>query len=299
MPSWLVIVIAAHLLNAVAFLVDKFLLSKAVPLPTVYAFFVGVLGSVTFVLLPFDFQIPTATQALVDFAAGATFVLSLYLFFTALKRGEASRIVPYIGGTIPVWTLVVAYLTLGERLSSRELVAFGVLVVGSAMIAQEERKSTKRRQSAYAVASFAAFSFAVSTVLMKAVFLEQSFISGFVWSRAGAVITALSLLLHTPTRQAIFRPTSKPSSSTKRLFLAGQVAGALGFFTLQYAVSMASPTLVNAMQGVQYAFLFGFIVVLGRRFPQLRERLSRKVVTKKILAIIVIGIGLALLGQAA
>lgn len=298
MPLWLLVVILAHLLNAVAFLVDKFLLSRAVPTPAVYAFFVGMLGAVTFVLLPLDFAFPaTANLALLDFAAGATFVLALLCFFAALQRGEASRIVPYIGGTIPVWTLVFAYLALGERLTNQELIAFAVLVLGSALIAREGSRVGARRGHAYAIASFAAVLFALSTVLMKVIFSTHAFIPGFVWSRAGAVIAALAILLHAPSRAAILQPQQRPRGSLLTLFIGGQIAGAVGFLTLQYAVSLASPTLVNALQGVQYAFIFVLILILGRTFPQLRERLTRAIVLQKVIAIVVIAVGLAMLAR--
>lgn len=300
MPTWLLVVIAAHLLNAVAFVVDKFLLARAVPKPTAYAFFVGMLGAVAFVLLPFDWVVPTPGEAVLDVAAGATFVLALLAFFTALKRGEASRIVPYVGGTIPVWTLILAYAFLGERLAQRELLAFAVLVVGAALIARDpgHGASGGSKRFAYPYASVAAVCFAVSAVLMKAVFLQQSFLAGFAWSRVGSVLAALAILAHGPSRRAISAPQQRPHGKLAVLFTAGQVAGALGFLTIQYAISVASPTLVNALQGVQYAFLFLIAALLGRRFPQLRERLSSRIVSQKVLAIVVIGIGLAMLAQA-
>ncbi|MBI4433591.1 DMT family transporter [Candidatus Uhrbacteria bacterium] len=298
MPSWIPIVVGAHLLNAFAFLVDKFLLAQSVPNPAVYAFSVGMLGAVAFAFLPFDFVIPTAAQAVLDVAAGVTFVVALLCFFTALKRGEASRIVPYVGGTIPMWTLIFAYLGLGERLSPRELFAFAILVTGSALIAREPAGGSRRgARGAYVVASFAAIAFALSTVLMKAVFETQPFLAGFIWSRAGAVLAALALLLHPATRRAIFRKKERPSRHSFGLFLGGQIAGAVGFLSLQYAVNLASPTLVNALQGVQYAFLFAFVFFLGHRFPQLRERWTRPIIVQKLCALGVIALGLALLAR--
>lgn len=296
-PLWLLVVIGAHLLNAVAFLVDKFLLARTVPKPSVYAFFVGVLGAFTFVLLPFDFQIPTAAHAVLDLAAGATFILALLLFFTALKRGEASRIVPYVGGTIPIWTFLIAYLALGERLGRNELVAFAILVIGSALIARGGATRTTRQRHAYTAASLAAICFAASTVLMKLIFLQQAFIPGFVWSRAGALLAAVAILFHGPSRAAIFAPSDRPNGKLLGLFFGGQIAGAVGFLTLQYAVSLASPTLVNALQGVQYGFLFIITAVLGRTFPQLRERLTRPIVLQKVIALVVIAVGLAMLAR--
>ncbi|MFH1430777.1 MAG: EamA family transporter [Candidatus Uhrbacteria bacterium] len=298
MPTWLSIVIAAHLLTALAFLVDKYLLARTIPRPSAYAFYVGVLGGASILLLPFHFEFPTLAQAVLDFAAGAVFVVALLAFYTALRRGETSRVVTYIGGTTPLWTLVLAYLFLGERLGGQELLGFGALVIGSALIVRESSTRTARQRGVYAFASLAAFAFATSYILMKAVFLEQDFIPGFVWSRIGAVIASCAILLHRPSRVAIAAPQQRPKGWQYGLFLGGQTAGAIGFIALQYAVSLASPTLVNAMQGVQYAFLFLFVLVLGRRLPQLREQLNRRVVVQKLAAIGVIIIGLALLAQA-
>ncbi|MDO8463486.1 MAG: EamA family transporter [bacterium] len=299
MPFWLIVVIAAHLLNAVAFLVDKYLLARAVPKPAVYAFYVGLLGSLGILALPFDWQLPSGGQWVLDGAAGATFVIALLCFFGALKRGEASRIVPYVGGTIPIWTFVLAYLFLGERLAAPALFAFIVLVAGSALITREGGRGGERKRHAYTMASLSAIAFAVTAVLMKAVFTEQSFLAGFAWTRVGATIAALAILLHAPSRRAIVQPAARPRGSTAGLFIAGQGAGALGFFALQYAISVASPTIINALQGVQYAFLFLFAVFFGGRFPQLRERLNRRIISGKIISMVLIAIGLALLAAGA
>ncbi|MFH1099158.1 MAG: DMT family transporter [Candidatus Uhrbacteria bacterium] len=299
MPFWVIIVLGAHILNALSFLVNKFLLARAVSRPGAYAFYVGALGLIAFALLPFDPALPSSAAAwAIDVAAGATFVLALLAFFTALKRGEASRIIPYVGGTIPVWTLILAYLWLGERLASRELIAFAILVIGSALVAREMKEGRTRTRGAYMYASLAALAFGVSSVLMKAAFLSQPFIAAFVWSRAGAVIAALAILFHGVSRRAIFAREERPRGRrVLTLFFSGQIAGALGFLMLQYAISVASPTLVNALQGVQYAFLFLLIVILGRRYKQLHENLSRAIVIQKLTAIAVIVIGLATLAS--
>ncbi len=49
---WLSLVITGHLLNAVAFLVDKILLTHAVRTARAYAFFIGILSAIALVLIP-------------------------------------------------------------------------------------------------------------------------------------------------------------------------------------------------------------------------------------------------------
>ena len=68
--NWLIIVLAGHFLNALAFLMDKFLLTKKIPSPFVYAFFIGALGILALILIPFGFNVPSAGEIVRALAAG-------------------------------------------------------------------------------------------------------------------------------------------------------------------------------------------------------------------------------------
>lgn len=55
MTFWLLLVILAHLFYALVFLIDKYIVSRPLPHPVVYAFYVGVLSIFIWVLAPFGF----------------------------------------------------------------------------------------------------------------------------------------------------------------------------------------------------------------------------------------------------
>ncbi len=300
--SWLLIVTIAHLLNAGAFLADKFLLAKAVPKPAVYAFWIGVLGLVALVLLPFGFVIPTLGQFAYALFAGGTFEVALLFFFAALRRLETSRVVPVVGGLQPLIILVLSYAFLGERLSRGELFALALLVLGSIVVSYDgERLSLRALRSqrrGWLYACIAAIIFSLSFTLTKAVFTTQPFISGFVWIRIGAFLTVLLFLLRREWRHDILEKQERPKGKLAVLFFAGQSAGAVSALLMNYAIKLASVTLVTAMQGLQYAFLFFLAIVLGRRFIQLRERLNTVIVIRKSLAIVCISVGLVVLAYA-
>jgi len=297
---WLIIVLAGHFLNALAFLMDKFLLTKKVTSPFVYAFFIGVMGGVAVLLIPFGFTVPDWPAVALALSGGATFVLALIFFFAALKQNEASRVVPLSGGLVPGFTIIFAYFLLGERLALQQLIAFAALVVGGILITIETNQQPKKQASSnrgYLWALVSAIIFALSSVIMKIVFNEQAFISGFVWSRIGGFLAALLILLIPAQRYQIFhQPKAKRAGKTALLFFMGQAAGALGYIILAYAISLASVSLVNAMQGVQYALLLVIIAVLSRKFPQiLSEKLTGRVLAQKIIAIILITLGIGLI----
>lgn len=291
--NWIIIVLVGHFLNALAFLMDKFLLTKKIPSPFVYAFFIGILGILALALIPFGFTVPSALEIIRALVAGFTFIVALIFFFAGLKENEASRVVPLTGGLVPAFTFILAYFLLAERLGQTEVIAFALLLAGSVLISIE-RNGRRGSNLGYLYAVIAALAFAVSFVITKQVFIEQSFVSGFIWSRIGGFLAAMMILLIPSQRYAIFnQPRQKNQGKTAALFFTGQAAGALGFVLVNYAISLTSVSLVNAMQGVQYAFLLIMVLLLSRKFPQiLSEKLSGMALAQKVIAIILISVGI-------
>lgn len=293
--NWLIIVIIAYAFNAVAMAIDKALLTKEVPRPAAYSFYIAVLGALAVVLLPFDWQMPGASQMFFNFIAGATFVLGLYLMFAALKKADASRITPFIGGLNPFFIFILAFLFLGERLAGSQILAFFVILAGTFLISLNFKKG-KGFGSAFLIAIPAAIFLAISYTVTKYVYLNQSFISGFVWIRIWSALTALLFLLSKNNRQAIFHTASKSSGGSKLAFAVGQISGALCMVLVSWAISVASVSLVNALQGLQYVFLFGIVLVLKNKHPKLLdEDLTPKVYAQKVISIGLIVLGLFIL----
>jgi len=73
----------------------------------------------------------------------------------------------------------------------------------------------------------------------------------------------------------------------------------LGAVLQNWAVALAPLiylAFINALQGVQYVFLLIFTAFLSLKLPQiLKEEISRKIISQKIIAILLIGGGLAIL----
>ena len=214
--------------------------------------------------------------------------------------GEISRIAPIVGGAIPLFTLFFSYFFLAERLTGHQLVAFFLLVIGGViMLWPRKTKPALVRASLSKrlfLALLAALFFAGSFVLSKFIFTEQAFVNGFIWIRIGGFLGAWLLLFWPTTRQAIFK-----SSRTIKLKVGGLVAAnkglsALSFLLLNYAISLGSVTLVNALQGVQYAFLLMIALFLSKKFPQIiKEQITNGVIIGKVTAICLIALGLAIL----
>jgi uncharacterized membrane protein len=54
--------------------------------------------------------------------------------YSAIQATSISRVLPIEGGFIPMFTLVLAYFVLGERLTEYQYIAFVFLVFGAVTI---------------------------------------------------------------------------------------------------------------------------------------------------------------------
>lgn len=298
---WLIVTISAYLILAIVFLVNKYLLIGPFPNPKAFAFYVGVLGILILILVPFvNFYIPEISQIILSLIAGAIFIFALFWFYKALNLFEASRVVPAIGGFTPLFSFgFIYFFSLGrETLSFLELAAFILLILGSILITLEKR--TLMTLNSLQVSAIAAFLFSLSFVLTKYVYLEQTFWNGFIWIRIGGFFAALFFFIFFKevkeeifTKKAVFEP------KTATIFLSNQAMGAGALILQNWAIFLAPlvyVAIINALQGIQYAFLLIFVTLLSLKFPKIiKEEVSKEVILQKITAILLIGGGLVLL----
>ena len=298
---WLTVTIVAYLIMAVVFLVDKYLLTSAIPNPKVYAFLIGIAGVFLILLIPFvDFYIPSFWQLFLSFWAGATFVLALFWFFKDLQKFNVSQVVPAIGALTPLFTFFLVYIfSCGkETLSFYEIIAFVILIIGSILVTFEKEKLVDL--PSLKLSLIAAFLFSLSFVLTKYVYLEQPFLNGLIWTRLGGALLALFLFILWPDiKKEIFVQKDGLKKKSLGLVVANQAVGAGAGILQNWAIALAPLAyiaFINALQGVQYAFLLILSVFLSFKFPQiLKEFVSKKIIIQRVIAILLIGLCLALL----
>lgn len=284
-----------YFLNAVAISIDKALLKrKALGNPAVYTIIISSLGLLVLVLAPFGLTPPTVQSLTFGILSGAFFTLGLWTMFIVLQRGEASRVPAFIGSLNPLFVFLGSFLLMGERLGGQGFVAFIFLVAGGfCMVGGAGGLDSRSRWLAAASAA----AYGVAYVLLKVTFTDSNFVSGLVWSRLGGFIAALALLW-VPGTFAGLRRSSGGSAGPKVALLSGQALASVGGLLNSYAITLASVTLVNALQGIQYVFLLGLAALVSFRWPQLfHDEFSGRVLVRKVAGCVFILVGLALLGN--
>ncbi len=296
---WLLIAILSYFFFSLASLGDRYILIGP-PKPKVYAFYVGVLGIVVLLLLPFvQFSLPSFSLLVLTLFTGLIFVLSLISLYYGLEKFEVSRIIPALGGFLPIFTFVLGFLIIGQEgfLSWPKLLSFCLLVLGSIIISLE--KSFSFSLKALAFAGLSAFFLSLYFVLSKIVYSSLSFWQGFILIRIGAFISPLFLLFFKDVRQEVFSLKSSFNKKTGIIFILAQSAGGLALVLQNWSIALVDSlyiSFISAAQGIQYVFLFILTTLISLKSREiLKERISKRIVLQKIIAIILISIGLAFL----
>lgn len=295
--SYLPFALVSYFLNSVSVLVDKFLLSRAIKNPLVYVFYISLWSMLALLALPFTF-IPSLDAFVLASSSTLLWTFGAYVMFTALKQGVASRVIPVIGTLIPVLLTIHAILT--GTISSNQLFAVFLLVFGLVFLVLDSFKG-KFKTSEFLLEFLAALLFAFSYLILKASYSEADFLTVFAWSRFVLIPLGLILLIVPYFRKIILvkdEGAFKPFSKVGAIFLGGQLAGGLADVLLRFSISLATPALINSLQGTQYVFLLMFSLGLSRKFPHIyKENLSRSIIFFKIIGIILIALGLFVLSM--
>jgi len=298
---WILALILAHIFYAIASILDKYILAKPIPNPMNYSFWVGFLGIFILILIPIGFLIPeqgfvmpNKSEIFWSLIAGVAQIGAFLCFYKALDKGEVSRIVPFVGAMTSVFVLILSSLILKEFLIAQQVIAFALLVLGSFVIGFKRKHLSENGILGLAIGG--ALFFALFWVITKYLFLGTNFISGLVWVRTGVALIALTLLFSKKNRKLIFSKTEKVKSKTTAFFMLGRILTVLGGLFLYFAVFWGSSiSLTNAFNGLQYVFVLIIALSLFKKIPSLKEQFSKEVLFQKIIATLLICLGLGLL----
>lgn len=294
--NYLPFALLAYFFNGIAVLIDKFLLTAKIKDPLIYIFYISLFSIAILLLLPLT-HIPTLFVFLLASVSTVIWTTGLYFMYKALRVGLVSRVIPVIGVLIPIFLMIEAIII--KSINNSEFLAIIVLVLGLVFLTMFEwRGHIRKHEIIFELTS--AILFAISYIVLRQAFLMDDFMTVLVWSRMVLMPLAFILLLIPVSRKIILAKDEGPNFSLKSkmgaLFMFGQAAGGSSELLITFSVSLATPALVNSLQGSQYLFLFIAGLFLGKKFPEIfKEQHTHLKTAFKILGIICIAIGLYIL----
>ncbi|MCX6720655.1 MAG: EamA family transporter [Candidatus Staskawiczbacteria bacterium] len=298
MILWLLIAILAYLFFGLASFGDKLVLAGK-PKPNSYTFYVGALGLFVVLLIPFvSLRLPNQQELIWVILDAIVHVAGLYTMFVALEKFEVSKVVSTIGATQPIFIFIFTCFFWGPQIiPAMDILAFVLLFLGSVVISFE--KTPQITISYLKVTIFSSLMFSLDYIFSKFVFLGQSFLPGVIWIRIFVFLFVLVLLISKKSRQDIFCHQLVSDKKTQISFFCAQAFGGIANFLQSLAISLAPIIFlatVNSLRGIQYVFLFIITLFFSYFFPRvLKEELSKRIIIQKVVSIILIVAGLAIL----
>jgi len=295
---WLLVIILAYLFFGFASLCDKLVLSGK-PKPNSYTFYVGVFSLVVILLIPFTkFSFPSSTALTWIILDAFVHIVGLYTMYVALEKFDVSRVIATIGATQPIFIFILTWLFWGPQIMPIiDILAFSLLFIGSVIISIE--KTPKITRDYLKITIFSSIMFSLDYIFAKFVFLNEKFLLGIIWIGIFIFLFALALLFKKKSRKEIFAKQMIFNKKTQIVFLCAQAFGGIANFLQIFAISLAPIAflaIMNSLRGIQYVFLFLLVLFISYFYPKvLKEELSKRIIFQKIISIIFIGIGLAIL----
>jgi len=298
MISWLFVIILAYFFFSLASLGDKLILAGPSK-PNFYTFYVGAISIFVVIFIPFiKFGLPSEKAIFWIIAEALVYIFGLYAMFSALEKFDVSRVMTTIGATQPIFIFGLTWMFWGPQILNKvDILAFILLVLGSYLISLE--KKSKETGNYLKITILASLLFSLDYIFSKIVFLNQPFLQGFIWMRIFVFIFAMLLLVSRKNRKEILREKNVLNKKIAITFICTNSAGGVANVLQGFAVSLAPIAflpILNSLRGVQYVFLFLITLFLSFVFPKiLKEDVSKGIIIQKLISIILIVVGLALL----
>ena len=303
--SWITVAILAAATSAVVNCFDKRIMHGYVSSPFTMPLLVGIAqmllgaGILIFVKNPDGFSLWPYLSA---FSSGIFFGFSGLIMIWLMFRNEVSRIVPIVQ-TFPVFTVLIAFIFLGEQLTIVQLLAILLTVLGGIVV-------SVRYQPGLAETSLINKSFA--PLILSSFLLSVGYLAGKI------AVSSLPILITHGLRSLGLVPLflgfgirKESVEDVKGLIKRRTIAVPLVAFNelicancslllTVWAISMGPVSLVSAVVSTRSLFLLVYTTILGlisREF--LGEEISLVSILLKLLAILMIvaGIGILFLSE--
>ena len=288
------IAIIAHGLIGISLVRDKVLLKRPQTKNlTSYVFWLGAISVFGLVLIPFGFKLPSFKLAVMGFGAGLLDLIASYFYYAALKAGEASEELAAMGGFSPVATAALSVPLLKAPIGG-QLLGFTVMTIGGFVMFFAEKRPITKMLPKVIIASAC---FGMTNVLQKIVFNETNFVTGYVFFTFGTFIGAMALLVPPSWRRQIFEHSEEATPSSKFWYMVNRFLAGVGSFLVVFAVSRATPALVEAISGVRYVIIFIGAYGITRLKPSwFREDFGTRALLFKAVATCLVIAGLVIVG---
>jgi hypothetical protein len=230
--------------------------------------------------------------------SGILYMGAMLFYLRALQSEEASAVAPFFQLST-IFTLLLAYVFLRERLGLLQLTGVALIVLGALSVSGNGGAMLQRSNMRLLfLMTCATFIVALSSVLFKFFAVEDSFWGTTFWTLVGEGIFGAAVLL-IPGYYRQFESLFKRSpGAVIGINLANELINLGGGLSVRFATLLAPVALVSAVSSTTTLFVFAFGVLLTLFFPKLgREDLTARNLWRKAAAAVLVTGGVMLAGE--
>lgn len=292
---WIPLAISAHFFWALVNLGDKYVVSKRVSNPYVYMVWLFLIGVLVAVFIPFvSFRAPNVQEFLLLLICSTLYFFGGFPYIKALTLEEPTRINVW-WNLIPLYALSLEWLILHKKLSSVELLAFCVLIIGAILASIHIGKKAKFSKAVWYML-VACGAYGLYAVLFGVLLQTMPFMLAFIWVNVFMALNAVTMFFSSRFRKEMKMEFAKLDRTTSGITFGVSIIDHAGILLNQWALSLAPASLVFAFEGTQVVFVFIIASLLSIFAPQLiKEEIDTKNILLKILAIGIMVIGTLIL----
>ncbi len=301
--TWFLLALVGPFMYALTNHIDKILLEKYFKTQGVgtLILFSSILSLIA---LPFLFAFDqnvfnlNIASILALITVGIMNVMVLWLYLKALSDEEASVTVVFYQ-LVPVFGLILGFIILNETLSTLEIIAMTVIILGTTIISFEidAENKFKLRKKTVGLMLTAAFLWALESVIFKAVALQETVVLSLFWEHLTLGIVGILILIFVKSyRKHFINALKNNSKGIIGLNVANESLYMIGNISFSFAYLLAPIALVLLTESFQPIFVFSIGIFLTLFFPKLTvEKIEAKHIWQKVMAIIITGVGTYLL----
>lgn len=284
-------VIAALIWTAVN-VIDKYIIGKEIRDPYLATVIQGIVAFILFGIFSIiwgSFYLLSINMILWSVLAGIFYSLAILFYYLALEKVEVSRFAPVLS-SIPIFVLIFAFIFLNERLLPIHYLGIVFIVFGAAIISYKKVKGKVQLGLGIFLTVFSAILFAIRSTILKYVETSHDIWSIAFWLGIGCFITSIIIFAcHHPH----IKKKSKKGIGHLYIIHSLRTAGFLLYFV---AISIGSVSLVTALVEIKSVLIFLIATFLTFFFPKIiKEKISLEIAAQKVIAIVIIIIGVILI----
>lgn len=225
-------------------------------------------------------------------------VVLIWSYLMALSKDDSTNVIIFYQ-LVPVMSLVLGYIILGEVISNREMWAMFIIILGTSIASFEINAgglSFKRNTVFFML--LACFCWAIQAVVFKKFAIDENSVwIPLFWENLGIIFIGVLLFIFLKgERKKLIQKFKAHSASIMALNITNEVVYLTGNVVAAFALMMAPVALILLTETFQAIFVFLIGLFLTIFFPKIyQEKLGKEVVIMKVLAIIITTGGVLLL----